>query len=123
MSKEALDRVWLVMEAIAVANPDLRMKDGVLLAQKVYAEVDWMREQGISAPPSGDIDILGKSSWTPMEWARYVGGTEPDVNRLVEAGKLIPAIKEVRARHRLDLAAAKGICDLLRDNPSLRTAF
>lgn len=133
---EAVDRVWLVMESVAVANPGLSMKDGVLLAQKVYKEIDWMRSEGISDPPRGD-GKMHTDKTTPADWETWTARTKvlyvsahcPDTadevhRQLSGAGsisgsKIIPAIRTLRAELGIGLKEAKDIVEVLFKEPYL----
>ena len=110
---EDLERVWLVMEAIALSHPQMNMKDGVLLAQKVYGEVTWLRNQGISTPPVAPV------YGTTEDLAEWLGQHSPRVCYEIQERKLIQAIKEARAVTRVGLKDAKDACEVLRDNPHM----
>lgn len=92
-AREASERIWLVLDALASAHPDMPLKDGVLLAQKVYKEVDWMREQGVSDPPLPEKD-RPPHDWTPKVLGAWAGRQEKVTDFLPD--KKINAIKELR---------------------------
>lgn len=114
---EELERVWLVMEAIALAQPELSMRDGVLLAQRVHKEVVWLREHGVSDPPvepphpAAGLGTGGRAAW--------LGAHAPFVCNELRAGRTIKAIKEARALTKCGLADAKDTVEYLRAHPEL----
>lgn len=112
---EDLERVWLVMEAIALSHPQMNMKDGVLLAQKVYGEVTWLRDQGISTPPVAPVH----GAVGARVLAAWLGQHSPTVCYEIQYERHIHAIKEARAIASCGLKEAKEACDFLRDNPHL----
>ena len=111
---EASERIWLVLDALASAHPDMSFKDGVLLAQKVYKEVDWMREQGISDPPV-DLDMLPPhDDWTPKVLGTWAGRQAKVTDFLPD--KKINAIKELRGISGAGLREAKEAVEWLVAN-------
>ena len=84
------------LDALASAHPDMPFKDGVLLAQKVYKEVDWMREQGVSDPPLPEKD-RPPHDWTPEVLGAWAGRQERVTDFLPD--RKINAIKELAAKN------------------------
>lgn len=111
-SHETSERLWLVLESLAVAHPDMGFKDGVLLAQKVAAEIDWMREEGISKPP--DLSVVPPLNWSAEVLGAWAGRQEI-VNQLLEEDKKINAIKELRSLTGAGLKQAKDAIEWLAD--------
>ena len=115
---EELERVWLVMEAIALAQPELSMRDGVLLAQSVHKEVVWLREHGISNPPVKPPHPT--TAWhNPEDRAKWLGAHAPLVCNEIRAGETFRAIKETRILTKCGLAAAKDAVEYLQAHPEL----
>lgn len=114
-AREASERVWLVLDALAAAHPDMPFKDGVLLAQRVYREVDWMRAEGVSDPPGPDGDAAPPADLSPASlgrWAaRHKAVTDPMLAR-----KKINAIKELRTLSGAGLKEAKEAVEWLEMN-------
>jgi hypothetical protein len=111
--QEASERVWLVLDALASAHPDMPLKDGVLLAQKVYREVNWMREEGVSDPPT-DPGQLPPASWTPQVLGAWAGRQKVVTDFLPD--KKINAIKELRGLSGSGLKEAKEAVEWLMDD-------
>ena len=114
---EELERVWLVMEAIALAQPELSMRDGVILAQRVHKEVVWLRERGISDPPvEPPHPATGLSTEDRASW---LGAHAPLVCNELRGGRTIRAIKETRTLTKCGLADAKDTVEYLQAHPEL----
>lgn len=109
---EASERIWLVLDSLAVAHPDMPFKDGVLLAQKVYKEVDWMRSEGISDPPAPEF--LPPNDWTPRVLGAWAGRQEKVTDMLPD--KKINAIKELRGLCGAGLKESKEAVEWLLAN-------
>lgn len=114
-AREASERVWLVLDALAAAHPDMPFKDGVLLAQRVYREVDWMRAEGVSDPPGPDGDAAPPADLSPESLGRWAA-RQKVVTDLVLAGKKINAIKELRGMSGAGLKESKEAVEWLEKN-------
>lgn len=112
-AREASERVWLVLESLAAAHPDMPLKDGVLLAQKVYAEVDWMRAEGVSNPPLPERDLPPRD-WSDRVLGAWAGRQEKVTDFLPD--KKINAIKELRGLCGTGLKEAKEAVEWLLAN-------
>lgn len=114
---EELERVWLVMEAIALAQPELSMRDGVILAQRVHKEVVWLRENGVSDPPvKPPHPATGLGTEDRAAW---LGAHAPFVCNEIRLGETFRAIKETRTLTKCGLAAAKDAVEYLQAHPEL----
>lgn len=114
--QEIAEQIWLVLESIAVAQPDMQMKDGVLLAQKVYREVTWMREQGISSPPPPAPSTATPNTADPAAFGQWIDKNVPAVHTHLAAGQTIQAIKEARGAAYCGLKEAKDAVEWVRAN-------
>ena len=119
--QEIAEQIWLVLESIAVAQPDMQMKDGVLLAQKVYQEVTWMREQGISSPPPPAPSTATPNTADPVAFGMWVDKNVPAAHTHLAAGKTIQAIKVVREAAYCGLKEAKDAVEWVRANKEYGT--
>lgn len=118
--RETADQIWLVLESIAAAQPGLQMKDGVLLAQKVYREVTWMREQGISSPPPPPRPLtFAPNPADPAALGRWASENLSAVRTHLADGKAIQAIKELRTATGCGLKESKDAIDWIRANSTL----
>lgn len=111
-AEEALERVWLVLESLSVQQPELPLKEAVPLAQKIYSGVDWMRQSGQSSRPHPDGAGSEMHKKTLAEWVDEAN-RQPAVRDLLDRGKLIDAIKQVRATTPLSLNSSKQVIDEL----------
>ena len=117
-AQEAADRIWLVLESLSVAHPEMPFKDGVLLAQKVYSEVEWMAEQGISSKPPVGGSAMPRSH-SPADLGSWAG-KQKDIVAEIDANRKIVAIKELRRLTSSDLKSAKEAIEWLDSNPEAR---
>ena len=113
--RETSDQIWLVLESIAAAQPELQMKDGVLLAQKVYREVTWMREQGISSPPppAGPTAPMPNPA-DQVAFGRWANENVMEIRTHLADGKPIQAIKALRTATGCGLKESKEAIDWIR---------
>lgn len=117
--REAADRVWLVLDAVAAMNPNVPFKKGVQMAQETYAQIDWARANGHSTPPDAapssrkaldDVNIMD-----PVDLGTWLAG-EKIVIDFLEERKTINAIKEARALTKAGLYEAKRAVEYLQSN-------
>lgn len=118
-AQRAVDRVWLVLDAVAVMQPNLPLRDARKVVQETYAQIEWARATGLSTPPElvatrrkplADVDLSD-----PADLGTWLAG-ESLVTDYVQVKKMINAIKEARAITGAGLKEAKGAVEYLRDN-------
>lgn len=119
-SREIADRVWLVLDTVAVSNPSMPLGEAVKLIQDTYAKVEWFRENGHSTPPPVDSGPLPSRS--ALSSPEALGARLKDQRTVTEAiidGNRIVAIKEARRLTGVSLKEAKEAVEWLWDNWTL----